>query len=821
MSDTKIDNKISSFIEEKILNDDIEKIFGERFGRYSKYIIQERALPDVRDGLKPVQRRILFAMYKVGMFFNKPYKKSARIVGEVIGKYHPHGDTSVYDALIRMSQNFVTLLPLIDVHGNNGSIDGDPPAAMRYTEARLSIYADYLLKDINKHTVGFVPNFDDEELEPVVLPAKFPNILVNGATGIAVGMATKIPPHNVTEILNAVIYRINNPESTLNDIMNIVQGPDFPTGGIVQGIDAIREAYQTGVGKIIVKARTEIVQLNNKKQQIVISEIPYEVNKAQLVKRMSDVVTEKNVDGVLDIRDESDRQGLRIVIELTPEANAEFIRNFFFKTTDLQINYAFNMVVIHDKKPCLLGLVDILDAYIEHQKDVITNRSNYELVATKKRLHIVDGLISMVSILDAVIKTIRSSANKKDARDNLVINYKFTEEQAEAIVMLQLYRLTNTDIVALMAEKKELEAKIEELTEILNNDQVLLDTVKKEALETLQAIQMERKTTIEHKIDTEVKNITTTAVIPKEDVVILITHDGYIKRLAPKNYDPSEDSKMKENDFETYKLDCTTVDTLLLFTNEGNYVYLPINNIPEVKMKDMGANVSVLAHIADTEKIVFATCVSNFDDDKYVLITTKNGLTKRTLIKDLDAMRISKALKATKVREDDEIVSIDICEGDKKDVVVVTKEGFILRYESKEISIFAPASFGVKAIELKNRPNDEVLGAYYVDPKDVLLILNNKGGLRKFKLNDIVKGRKIHVGKLYFDVQRGTQLIDFDILHKNNIDAETILSGDSGEMKFNALEEAKPLASKKIGTVSVNVGTPRELIVVRNNGDYE
>lgn len=821
MNDKKVEAKLTSYIEDKVLNDDIYNIFSERFARYAKYIIQDRALPDVRDGLKPVQRRILFAMYKLGMFYNKPYKKSARIVGEVIGKYHPHGDTSVYDALIRLSQNFKTLLPLIDVHGNNGSIDGDSPAAMRYTEARLSIYSDYLLKDINKHTVGFVPNFDDEELEPVVLPAKFPNVLVNGAEGIASGYSTNIPPHNISEILNAVIYRINNPECNIDDIMSIVQGPDFPTGGIVQGIDGIKEAYQTGKGKIVMKARTEIVTLPNGKQQIVVSEIPFDVNKALLVKKMSEVVTEKNVDGVNDIRDESDRQGLRIVIECTAEANAEFIRNFFFKTTDLQKNYTFNMVCICDKRPLQLGLIDILDAYIEHQKDVITNRSNFELATAKKRLHIVDGLIMMVSILDAVIKTIRSSANKKDARDNLVIIYKFSEEQAEAIVNLQLYRLTNTDIFALKQEKSDLESKIEELLEILNNDQVLLDTIKKETLETLQAIPMERKTTIEHKIDEEVKNITQTAVIPKEDVKIIITNDGYIKRLQPKNYVDGEDSKMKENDFETYKLDSTTVDTLLLFTNLGNYVYLPINNIPEVKMKDMGANVSVLAHIADNEHIVFATSISSFDDDKYVLITTKNGLTKRTLIKDLDAMRISKALKATKIREDDEIVSIDIATGDKKDVVVVTKEGFILRYPSSEISVFAPASFGVKAIELKSRPHDEVLGAYYVDPKDTLLILNNKGGLRKFKLNDIVKGRKIHVGKLYFDIQRGTELIDFDIIHKDNPEPVTLLSGDNGEQPFNFMYEAKPLNSKKIGSINVNVGTPRELIVVRNNGDYE
>ena len=812
-------------IFDRINEVDLKKTMETSYIDYAMSVIASRALPDVRDGLKPVQRRILFAMYKLGMFPNKPYKKSARIVGEVIGKYHPHGDTSVYDAMVRMSQQFKSLLPLIDMHGNNGSIDGDPAAAMRYTEARLSKYADYLLKDIDKHTVGFVPNFDDEELEPVVLPAKFPNLLVNGASGIAAGYATEIPPHNINEVINAAVYRINNPKCKLNDIMQIVQGPDFPTGGIVQGIEGIKEAYTTGYGKIVVKSRTEINTLPNGKQQIIITEIPFDVNKAMLVKKMSEVIVEKNIDGVIDIRDESDREGLRIAVDIKEDANAEYIRNFFFKTTDLQRNYTFNMVGILDKRPCNCGLISLLDAYIDHQKEIITNRSNYELVACKKRLHIVEGLISMVSILDAVIKTIRSSANKKDAKDNLVINYKFTEEQAEAIVMLQLYRLTNTDIYALKAEKKELEDRIEDLIEILNNDDRLLDVVKKEMLETLKELSQPRRTTIEHKIDTDVKELNTNTLIVKEDVVIMVTNDGYIKRLAPKNYNPLdvEGNKMKEDDFVTNVFNINTLDTLLMFTNLGNYVYLPVGNIPEVKMKDMGSNVSVLAHIADTEKIIFSTYVSNFDDPKYLLITTKNGLTKRTLIKELDAQRISKALKATKIREDDEIVSIDIATGEDKDIVVVTKDAFILRYPATEVSVFAPASFGVKAMELKSRPNDEILGAYYCDPKDQLLILNNKGAIRKFRVGDIVKGRKIHVGKTYFDIARGTKLIDFDIIHKNNLEAEVTLIGDSSFMKINALEEAKPLTSKKVTGIdrSNQIGVVESLSITRSNGDFE
>ena len=812
-------SKINEFVEEKIINDNLENIFGERFGRYSKYIIQERALPDARDGMKPVQRRILYAMYRLGMFPNKPYKKSARIVGEVMGKYHPHGDTSIYEAMVRMSQNFKTLLPLIDMHGNNGSIDGDPAAAMRYTEARLSPNSEFLLKDLNKRTVGFVPNFDDEELEPVVLPARFPNLLVNGATGIAAGYATDIPPHNINEIINAVVYRINKPQCTLREIMAIVQGPDFPTGGIVQGIDGIKSAYKTGKGKIIIKSRTEIVELENI-NQIVVSEIPYDVNKAALVKKMTDVVADKNVDGVLDIRDESDRQGLRIAIDLRKDANPDFIRNFLFKATDLQINYSFNMVCINDKKPMCLGLLEMLDAYIEHQRDVTTNRCNFELSAAKKRHHIVEGLISMVSILEAVIKTIRSSANKKEAKENLVTNYKFTEEQAEAIVMLQLYRLTNTDIYALQAEKKELEDRISELTEMLSNETLLMDLIKKELLQTLKVLGQKRHTTIEHKIDdvkVEVKELRA-----KEDVIVIITKDGYIKRITPKNYSNGDENKLKEDDFVVAKYDVTTLDTILLFTNLGNYVYLPVQNIPECRLRDMGRNVSVLATISADETVMFTTPVSDWEEDRYVLFTTKNGLTKRTHIREFNAMRISKALKATKIREDDKLVSIDICKGSATEVMVVTKQGFMLRYNASEISEFAPASFGVKALEMKNRPTDEVVGAFYVDTKDILLILNQRGGLRKFKSSDVPKGKKIHVGKQYVEMTKnGPYLVDFEVVHKQNLNPEIHVAGAGQYDLINYEQVAKSLTLKKLNTCSETLGKFERIIIARDSSDLE
>ena len=815
-----ISDKINKFVEEKIIHDNIENIFGERFARYSKTVIQDRALPDVRDGLKPVQRRILYAMYKLGIFPKSSYKKSARIVGEVIGKYHPHGDTSVYDAMVRMSQDFKMLLPLVDMQGNNGSIDGDGAAAMRYTEARLSTYADFILKDLNKHTVGFVPNFDDEELEPVVLPARFPNLLVNGASGIAAGYATEMPPHNATEIINAVIYRINNPQCTLSDLMKIVQGPDFPTGGIVQGIDEIKRAFRTGRGKIVVKSRTEIIE-NNNMNQIIITEIPYGVNKSQLVRKMTESVAEKGVDGVIEIRDESGRNGLRIVVDLKKEANPEDLRNFFFKSTDLQINYSYNNVCIANKRPVLMGLIDLIDAYVNHQKEIITNRSNYELSVAKKRLHIVDGLISMVSILDAVIQTIRSSANKKDAKENIIANYQFSEEQAEAIVMLQLYKLTNTDIFALMKEKEELNAKINTLNEILSDDNILLRTVKNEMIEVLNGISVPRKTTIEHKVDENVKQVDVKVLIAKEDAIVLITKDGYVKRMSPKIYATDEENKLKEEDFVLAKYDVTTLDTLLFFTDRGSYVYLPVQNIPESRPKDLGTNVGVMATIPPEEKIIFSVPISDFEEDRYILFTTKHGLTKRTHIRDLIATRYSKALKATKLRDGDEVVSVDICNGENNEVLLVTKEGYALKYNSTEISLFAPASFGVKAIELKNRPNDEIVGSYFVTPKDTLLILSEKGTVRKFKSTDVPKGKKIHVGRILVDVNaKHGNLIDFEVLHEKNPDSKCYLVGDSTNKQLNMDEDVRGINIKKLPFLTSKVGNPIMLIGTRKSEDF-
>ena len=816
----KMSKKIDNYIEEKIITQNLEQIVSERFGRYSKYIIQDRALPDARDGLKPVQRRILYAMYRLGMFHNKPYKKSARIVGEVMGKYHPHGDTSIYEAMVRMSQNFKMLMPLIDMHGNNGSMDGDPAAAMRYTEARLSIFAEYILQDLNKKTVGFVPNFDDEEYEPTVLPAKFPALLANGSTGISAGYATEIPPHNIDEIIKGAIYRINHPKCTLDKIMEIIPGPDFPTGAIIQDNGNLKEAYKTGKAKIILKSKTEIVE-GDKCNQIVITEIPYNVIKSALVKKMSEVYVAKNIDGIIDIRDESDRHGLRIVVDIKKDVNAEYIRDFFFKSTDLQINYSFNMVAINNKRPQLMGLFDLLDAYIGHQKEVITNRSNYELSTAKKRLHIVEGLIAMVSILDAVIKTIRESANKKEAKENLISNYSFSEEQAEAIVMLQLYRLTNTDIFALKQEQQDLKDKIKELEEILSNETKLMDVIKKELTITLKELSTPRKTVIEGEV-TEL-NVEVTNLIAKEDVYLMISKDGYIKKIFPKYYQTEEPTKLKDNDVIIAEYLSSTVDTLLMFTSKGNYVYLPVSKIPEVKHKDVGFNVSTLANITADEKIIYSVPVGDFDEDKYLLFTTKNGLIKRTLIKDFKATRYSNALMATKIREGDEIVNVDFCSGEKHDVVVITKEGFIARYEEKEVSIYAPASFGMRATEFGTRKNDEVVAAFFANPKDVLILMQQKGNLKKFKVDDIVKIKRSNVAKAMIPMTKTNPnyIIDARIIHKTNMNENlsAFVFGDKGfaNIEFSSLKSSAPTLGKNANTQTI--GKPQKLIILMNNKD--
>lgn len=725
----------------------LETIMGDRFGKYSKYIIQDRALPDVRDGLKPVQRRILYSMYKEGNLATKPYRKSAKTVGNVIGNYHPHGDTSVYDAMVRLSQEWKMRAPLIDMQGNNGSIDNDPAAAMRYTEARLSPIAVELLKNLDKDTVLMSLNFDDTEYEPTVLPAAYPNLLVNGATGISAGYATDIPPHNLEEVIDATIYRIKHPNCSLEKIMEFIKGPDFPTGAIVEGKEGILNAFKHGKGKVIVRSKTEIIEEKNM-NKIVISEIPYEVNKAELVRKIDEIHFNHNLDGIIEVRDESDRNGLRIVIDLKKDMSVQNTLNYLYKNTDLQKNYNYNMVAIKDKRPVLMGILDILDGYIDHQIDVVTRSSIYDLNRAKDRKHIVEGLIKAISILDDVVKTIRKSKDKSDAKRNLIDKYGFSEKQAEAIVMLQLYRLTNTDIKTLEHENDELDEKITYLNTILDSDEVLrkviiaqLKTIKKE-------YSMPRLSMIKDKIQ-EIK-IDEKAMILSEGVNISITRDGYIKRISNRSIKASEKTPFgkKENDYLVSMYKANTLDHLLLFSDAGNYLFIPVHKIEEFKWKDPGKHISYLVKMDSGEKIIASILVKDFNLPLYVMIATKNGQIKRTLLKDFEVTRYSKPLKCIGLKNDDKVVDVKLTNNDCG-IILTTKNGYGALYSEQEVSIVGVKALGIKAINLKD---DELVSLDIFNPTVdySLVLISDNGGIKRMKISDIKPCNRATKGIMLF-----------------------------------------------------------------------
>jgi topoisomerase-4 subunit A len=722
----------------------LEEVMGDRFGRYSKYIIQERALPDIRDGLKPVQRRILFSMNKDGNTFDKGFRKSAKSVGNIMGNYHPHGDSSIYEAMVRLSQDWKLREILIEMHGNNGSMDGDPPAAMRYTEARLSELSGELLKDIEKETVDFVWNFDDTEKEPTVLPAKYPNLLVNGSTGISAGYATEIPTHNLAEIIDGTIYLIDHPNASLDKLMEFIPGPDFPTGGILQGKNEIKKAYESGRGKVILRSKTKIEPLKGGKQQIIVTEIPYEVNKATLVKKIDEIRLNKKVDGIAEVRDESDRTGLQIAIELKKDTNAEGILNYLFKNTELQINYNFNMVAIDNMTPHQVGLKRILDSYIVHRKEVITNRSRFDLNKAQKRQHIVAGLIKALSILDQVIETIRGSKDKKDAKTNLVREYAFTEEQAEAIVTLQLYRLTNTDITQLEKEDEELNQRISELTLILNDEKQLLNVMKKELREVKKQYSHERLTKIEEEIQ-EIK-IETEVLVAQEDVVVTVTHEGYIKRSSLRSYSASkpEEIGMKEGDFLLFTGEVNTLDHILLITNKANVIYRPIHELPDLKWKEIGEHISqTILNLAIDESIIAVYTYKELSPEKTFVFMTKEGMIKQTKMTDFEPWRTykSRPTNCMKLKSDtDEIVNVYLTkEQNDLDVFLVSHRGFGLRYPLAEVPVVGAKAAGVKAMNLKDQ--DYVVNGLlvYQEGDTPVVILTQRGAVKRMLAQELTQ----------------------------------------------------------------------------------
>ncbi|MQS98545.1 DNA topoisomerase IV subunit A [Companilactobacillus halodurans] len=724
----------------KIQDISLEKIMGDRFARYSKSIIQERALPDIRDGLKPVQRRILYSMFLDGNTYDKGFRKSAKGVGNVMGNFHPHGDSSIYEAMVRLSQDWKLREPLIEMHGNNGSMDGDPPAAMRYTEARLSKISAEMLRDINKDTVDEEWNFDDTQKEPKVLPARFPNLLVNGATGISAGYATEIPPHNLTEVIDATIKMIEKPDITLDELMQIVKGPDFPTGGILQGKSGIRDAYKTGRGKVYLRSKTSIEELRGHKSQIVITEIPYEVNKAQLVKKMDEVRVLKKVDGIAEVRDESDRQGLSIVVELKRDVDANGILNYLFKNTDLQVSYNFNMVAIADMRPQQVGLVQILKEYLEHQKDVVLRRSEFDRTKAKKRLHIVEGLIKALSILDKVIKTIRSSKNKSDAKNNLIKNYQFSDEQAEAIVSLQLYRLTNTDVTDLEKEDKELKQQIKKLDKIISDPKTLMSVIKKELLEVRKNYGDSRRTKIEDKVS-EIE-VDTSVLVASEDVRLLVSHDGYVKRSSLRSYQAStaDDNGLKDADYPIADENVNTLDHVFIFTDKGNLIYRQVFEIEDSRWKDTGSHLSQVIGLDSDESILRTFVFKDLKETGNFLIGTSENYVKQVSFKDLLPGRTykSRASKYAKLKTDGaRVLDVYYVEPDSLDLIYVfTKNSYASAFPVSEVPEVSGKAIGVKFVSLKD---DDELAGYFLsqDENEKIVILTQRGSYKQMKLSEI------------------------------------------------------------------------------------
>ncbi|MEI4768125.1 DNA topoisomerase IV subunit A [Psychrobacillus sp. FJAT-51614] len=797
---------------ERFQNLPLEEVIGDRFGRYSKYIIQDRALPDARDGLKPVQRRILFAMFQEGNTNDKPFRKSAKTVGNVIGNYHPHGDTSVYDAMVRMSQDWKLRHMLVEMQGNNGSVDGDPPAAMRYTEARISAISHELLRDLNKNTVDYIPNFDDSDSEPVVLPARFPNLLVNGSTGISAGYATDIPPHALHEALDAVLMRIENPAATVDELMTVIKGPDFPTGAIIQGVDGIKKAYETGKGKIVVRSKTEIESIKGGKEQIVITEIPFEVNKANLVKKIDEQRHDKRLEGIADVRDESDRTGLRIVIEMKKDIDARGILQYLFKNTDLQVTYNFNMIAIHNRRPTMMTLPLLLDSYIDHQKEVVTRRTAFDLVKAKERLHIVAGLMKALSILDDVIRTIRASKDKKDAKNNLIAAFEFSEAQAEAIVSLQLYRLTNTDITELRKEEESLNALVKKLESILASETVLLKVIKKELQEVRKQFAEPRKSTIEEEIE-EIK-VTLDVLIPSEEVIVTVTKDGYIKRTSMRSFTASngQDFAIKESDYLLYQEPINTQHHLLLFTSKGNYIYQPIHELPDIRWKDLGQHISSIVPLDTNESIINVIGIETFDLDLCVLTATKEGMIKRSLLSDYVVQRYARPIKTMNLKKDDELI-LALLVSPSDDVLFTTYLSYAVRFSLDEVPITGVKTGGVKAINLKD--DDYVVSVNVIsqDTNEDITLITHRGSVKKMALKEIESSGRAKRGIVTLRELKSNPHRVFAVILTSKED-EVVLETEKGVQEVVQSQTLRPTDRYSNGSFIVDTEKDGQLVRV-------
>lgn len=794
----------------------LEEVVGDRFGRYSKYIIQDRAIPDVRDGLKPVQRRILYAMYDSGNTPDKSYRKSAKTVGDVMGNYHPHGDASIYDGMVRMAQPWKMGHVLVDGHGNWGSQDDDPAAAMRYTEARLSPIAMELLRDIEKRTVPFKDNFDNSALEPVVLPSRYPNLLVNGVSGISAGFATEIPPHNLREVIDASIAVMERPELSLEEIMSYIKGPDFPTGGIIMGEEGIRDAYRTGKGRIYLRSKTEIENLRGGKQQIIVTEIPYQIVKSRLVTAMENIRLEKKVDGIAEVRDESGRNGLRIVVELKKDADAQGILAYLLKKTDLQVTYNFNMVAIVNKAPRQLGLKAILEAYIAHQREVVTFRTQYELEKLEDRAHVLEGLVKALNILDEVIAAIKASKNRQDAQNNLQWMFGFTERQADSILTLQLYRLTNLEITSLQKELDDIIKKIAVLRGILESDKKLVALIKKELLEIRDKYGIDRRCEIQSKVE-ELK-VNLEVMVAQEDVLVTLSNEGYIKRTSMLSFTRSggerNSSGVKEGDYIKHVLDVDTLQNILLFTQRGQYFLLPVHQIPEFKWKDNGTAIVNVIPLAKEDYIVNAIPLKSFDEPGVSLVfVTKRGQVKRTELKDYETKR-STAVAACKVAGEDEIVTVQVSRGNQ-DILLLTKQGMAIRFAENEVNAMGRVSAGVKGIGLKE--DDEVVSALWVEGDEgELLVISDLGYAKRSLLLDYPLQSRGGKGVQTFEFKEGKRVKPNGSRIAGGFHCKepiTVLAVTREGQTYSFSSESAPLAERKsIGRIMAHVEKQDEIV---------
>ncbi len=819
-------DELDKFANESFQTAKLEDVVGDRFGRYSKAIIQERAIPDVRDGLKPVQRRILFGMNQLKLLSTGQYKKCARVVGDVMGKYHPHGDSSIYEALVHMSQSWKMGVQLIDLQGNNGSIDGDGPAASRYTECRLSKNADYMLQDIEKKTVEMIDNFDGEEKEPIVLPARFPNILVNGGMGISSGYATYIPTHNMKEVVDATIYKIDHPNMTIDQLLEIMPGPDFPTGGIAMGKDGIREAFLTGSGTVVVRSKYFVEDIDSKHKRIVVTEIPFDTVKQKTVERIEQLRIDHKVDGIDEVRDETDRHGIRIAIDLKEGANPEAIIKYLFKNTNLQTNLKYNMVVIHNMRPERMGVLDILQAYIDHQKDVITNRTNFLKAKDSHRLHIVDGLIKMVSILDDVIHTIRHSQNKQDAKEQLISKFEFTEIQADAILAMQLYRLSNTDVTQLHNEHDSLTKNIEEYDSILSSEKNLLKVIKTELKEISNKIDQPRRTQIEAEVNN--LNVDESSLIIAENAMIIMTKFGYIKRVTLKSYQASSVNNVSEKDSIIFERELSTLDTLIGITNRGYFVNIPVFKIDECKTRDLGEFVNNICQINPSEYFVEVFAVRDFKTQAQVLLASRKGAIKQTLLEEFNISRVTKEVKCMALDDDDEIVSADIT-SNPLEVVCATTNCEVIRFRAQDVKLYGKNAGGIKACNIKEK--EELVSAHYANKNDDLLLLTNRGTIKRIKVEDLVLSQRGRTGERQIKLVKSNPIIlnDFRVMtpnqFKENVDLTIVYDDKSDkigtkELKYNVSDSGKEIVKDGYGIPRKMYLNPSKELDQKVDSDY-